>query len=638
MARASDNKIRSPYPELVSGGFFLLAGLGLVGCALFMARVPPPLARLFFYLAGPLLVMAAGLLPAFLIARSRQRGRPTRRAVIERSGKLAVLNKFRAFIDRLWTAMASIDWLGDWLPVGITLVASLLALYAMMRGWKSTAPAPGILMDQIVGGALLVAAFPLLVLERWYAGIPETRFPEAPALSQLCRVPLLGLVALGVAAGLRWLGLGFAVPVEHAVGILTGLVAAELLLRSLVYIFVPLPPLAGRQSHAHSLVAGLIRARLPSLKALNASVRNQFGIDLARSWALGFVRRATVPLVLGMALLSWLLTGVTALGSNERAVYEAFGQPRAVLHPGLHVHWPWPFGTLRPVEYGTVNEIPIEFSADGKTPAAAQRMTGIDDIEGVPRPEDDRLWDAAHEGAEGSYLVAALSNGQQSFEAVDIDISIVYRIGLSDRDAMQAVYHIAAPEDSVQAISGQILSRYFARYTIDEILGQNRNAFIRSFQKELQARLSALSSGIEIMAVVVQGIHPPPKAAESYQGVQAAAIESVIKVSTADAESAREMKMAQVVANATRNDAEAAAAERVNQARMDFTLFDGDRKAYAAGGPSFLFERRLDRLDKGLADRPLIIVDHRIPPGALPTLDMRGAAKPKASFGDPGAD
>jgi regulator of protease activity HflC (stomatin/prohibitin superfamily) len=234
--------------------------------------------------------------------------------------------------------------------------------------------------------------------------------------------------------------------------------------------------------------------------------------------------------------------------------------------------------------------------------------------------------------------VASEANGRQSFEAVDIDINVVYRIGLSDEDAQRAAYHIAAPEAAVQAISGQILARYFARYTISDILGQNRDGFIRRFQNTLQSRLAALSSGIDVMAVVVEGIHPPPKAAISYQGVQAAAIESVIKVSTAKAESAREMKMAALVANSTRNDAAAAALEHISQAKTDFTLFDGDRRSYAAGGASFLFERRLDRLDRGLADKPLIIIDHRIPAAMTPTLDMR---QPRAVGGSdlvPGDD
>ena len=531
-----------------------------------------------------------------------------------------LLERLREAADRVRLALIDFDWAGGWLAVATCLVLGLVALFALHKAWLMAAPPPGPLFDELTAGVLTAASFPLLVLERRYAAMPERALPEAPLLERICRMPLLGFVGLGLSAGLRWLGLPPSSSGSNmSVIIVTGLVAIELVLRSLVYLFVPLAPLGTRRSHADSFIAGLIRPRIPDLTALSASVRRQFGIDLARSWALGFIRRALVPLALGMALLAWLLTGVTALGLNERAVYEAFGQPQAVLHSGLHVHWPWPFGILRPVEYGMVREIPVQFTGDDAPPAVTAAATS--DIEGEAAPAIDRLWDSSHSG-EGGYLVASAAEGRQSFEAVDIDLSIVWRIGLSDSAAEQAVYGIAEPGALIRSSASQMLARYFARSTIDEILGQNRERFIRDFQRQLQARMVALNTGIDIMAIVVEGIHPPPKAAIAYQGVQAAAIESVVKVATAGAESAREMKMAGLVSTSTRNDAISAAEERIDAAKRDFTLFDGDRQAAQAGGAAFLFERRLDRLDKGLLDKPLIIVDHRIQRAEGPTVNL----------------
>jgi regulator of protease activity HflC (stomatin/prohibitin superfamily) len=316
---------------------------------------------------------------------------------------------------------------------------------------------------------------------------------------------------------------------------------------------------------------------------------------------------------------------VTALGADERAVYEAFGQPRGVLHAGLHLHWPWPFGILRPVEYGRVREIPVTY---GGNTADAQTATSA--IDGEAPLSADRLWNSSH-AEEASYLVAAASDGRQSFEAVDVDLSIVYRIGLSDAAAEQAIYGVAAPAAALRSVAGQMLARYFAHATVAGILSQDRQAFIDAFRKQLQARMTALGTGLDILAIVVEAIHPPPKAATAYQGVQAAAIDSAVRVATARAESVREMKMADLVSNSTRNDAIAAAEERVDQARRDFTLFDGDRQAYQAGGAAFLFERRLDRLDKALADKPLIIVDHRIPRGEGPTINLAAPLRAGAS-------
>lgn len=78
-----------------------------------------------------------------------------------------------------------------------------------------------------------------------------------------------------------------------------------------------------------------------------------------------------------------------------------------------------------------------------------------------------------------------------------------------------------------------MLARYFARYTIPDVLGQNRERFIQEFQRELQGRLNALSSGVDILGVVIEAIHPPADAASAYQDVQAAGIRSETQVATA---------------------------------------------------------------------------------------------------------
>jgi regulator of protease activity HflC (stomatin/prohibitin superfamily) len=627
--------------ELVVGSAFLVAGIGLATIADYDLQASGALIRLGLYLSGLCFVASSGFLTAYLVASSRLRGPRSTKQVVQRRTSRKVpkaVAALRDFCLEIWAKIQRVAWRDDWLPVAIATILSAAALYALWRGWKLSPVEPGLVFDEISGIAMLVTAFPLLVLERNYAGIPEGVFPEAAQLARLTRVPLLGLVGLALAAGLRWLGLGYAETCEHVIAVITGLVALEIVVRGLVYIFVPLPPQSKRISHVDSAVAGLIRARLPNLKALNASVRREFGIDLARSWALGFIRRALMSLLLGSILFVWLLTGVSVLGFDQRAVYQSFGRPVAVLHSGIHLHLPWPFGVLRPVDYGTVREIPIVFSTSGTRTDTAMSKEPIDDsIEAEPSPAADRLWDDSTE-QEGSYLVASLSSGRQSFEVADIDISVAYRIGLSDEAAEQNVYNTVSPAETIQALSGGILARYFARSTIADVLGQNRQSFANRFQKDLQTQLNALSSGVEVMAVIVEGVHPPPQAASSYQGVQAATIQSATQVSLARAEEEREMKMAAVVSQSTINDAQAAAGERIGQAKTALIQFDGDQKAYAAGGPSFLFERRLDRLYKGLIDKSLFIIDHRITPAAAPTLDMRYSGQRSGSNQIPSDD
>src|SRR5581483_8522915 len=134
---------------------------------------------------------------------------------------------------------------------------------------------------------------------------------------------------------------------------------------------------------------------------VSQGVRRQFGIDLSRSWALAFVREAAFPIAVAMVVVAWATTGLTALGLNERAVYERLGEPVAVLGPGLHLHLPWPLGIMRRVELGTVHEIPVVFSAGGEPAASARGAATAQSLpdaaaEDPPPPSADRLWDASH--------------------------------------------------------------------------------------------------------------------------------------------------------------------------------------------------------------------------------------------------
>jgi regulator of protease activity HflC (stomatin/prohibitin superfamily) len=630
---------RALRPELLPGLLLLFLAAASGGIAQYRSGLTPYWTKLAFELAGPLFLAAGGFLSAYVAAFARARGHLPQQTFVRRAAKSLTpwLELARVSFDRGRGIVANIDWIGDWLPLGIVLLATSASLVAEYRGWRIAALAPSPSLDQWIFGSLIGLCFPFLVLERRFFGFTEQRVPEAGALSMLLRLVLANLLLLAVAFLFRWLDIGWWGALEKLVALLTALVAGELLLRNASYFFMPLPPQESRRGRVESLVAGLLRFQRPSLSAMSASVSKQFGIDLGRSWALGFIRRAMVPTLLGLAFAAWLMTGLTALDLSQRAVYEAFGRPQAVFHSGLHIHLPWPFGRLKPVEYGVVREIPIVFSAEpgavlvqpeaesGETNGSPPPPPTPPTIEGPPPDNADRLWDASHP-SEASYLVASNRNGRETFEVVNIDLQILYRVGLSDQAAYNATYSVDAPEDLIRAAAGRMLARYFARYTIPDVLGQNRERFIRGFQQELQARLNALASGVDVLGVVIEAIHPPAGAATAYQDVQAAGIRSETTVANSKGESTRIMLGARASATTMHDNAVATGIETVDQAKVDTALFAGDVTAYRKDGAAFLFERRLTALNNAIRpNTPITILDSRIPKTELPTLDLRPA-------------
>jgi regulator of protease activity HflC (stomatin/prohibitin superfamily) len=392
--------------------------------------------------------------------------------------------------------------------------------------------------------------------------------------------------------------------------------------------FVPFAPIESRHSVADSSVAGLLRLSPPKFEAFNSAIRQQFGIDLSRSWALAFIRRAILPILLGMGLMAWGITGITALGLNQRAVYERFGVPAAVLGPGLHLHLPWPMGLMRPVELGVIHNIPIAIPSSGDPAQNVQTSAGVDQQQQLVNAEApapfsaDRLWDVTHP-SEQSYLIASEAAGQQSFQIADADLRVVYRIGLSDAAALNSVYRLADPETFIRAAAGQILVRYFSRNTLLDVLGQSRETFANDFRTALQEQLDRMSSGIEAIAVIAEAIHPPPGAASAYHNVQAAEIRAVSQIAVQRASAFHAIKSAEQAATGDRNESIATAAERVDQAKSESVLFGADREAGQRDHEAFLLERWFERLVSGLGKSELIVIDHRLNGKNAPTIDLR---------------
>lgn len=589
------------------------------------------------YLSASLLIAASGLLSAGLVARGRLNAHTVKPPPRIETVNIAPPGQPANVIEvRLPSWRISPEWLAGWPHIVLCAVLGCIAMDAIIVSWTADDQQMfGSQAQQVSGGLFILLSFPILVLERIYANTAPQALPEAPQIERLFRVPLMTFVGLGTATMLASTGLEWPVTIEKVIALLIGLVSLELVLRCVAMAFVPLAPIDTRRSVADSALAGLLRPSRPSFARVNTAVKSRFGIDLSRSWALAFVRQAIMPIGLGMAVFAWCVTGVTALGLNERAVYERLGAPVAVLGPGLHVHLPWPFGIMRRVELGVVHEIPIVVSGAQETrPATIGQTQPGADMEGAAPASADRLWDSSHP-SEASYLLASETRGKQSFQVVNIDLRVVYRVGLADEAAEAASYAVADPEALIRAITGQLLVRYFARYTLLDVLGQSRERFSNEFRNDLQARLQALSTGTEVIAVVVEAIHPPPDAASAYHYVQAAEILAQSQVSLRRADAIREVKTAEQTATEDRNKALADAAELVDGAQAESVLFQGDRQAYREDGRVFLFERWLSRLSSSLPNSSFMVIDSRLKGAAAPTIDLRSFSLPGTGYQPP---
>jgi regulator of protease activity HflC (stomatin/prohibitin superfamily) len=443
---------------------------------------------------------------------------------------------------------------------------------------------------------------------------PAPQLPEVPALRRLLLLTtlLLGAAAcieLGRGAMLGWLRWP-----QWVVTLLPMLVALELATRALARLFLPAPAAANARAIADSILASVVTG---GPRAPGTLLRTHLGLDFTRSWALSFLSAAILPALLGTALFCWALSGVKLIELGQRGIYERFGAPVAVLGPGLHVLLPWPLGRLRPVEFGTIHSVPI--GVDDQAAAGTPEQVGAED---VPPASLNRLWESVHSG-QANYLVPSAGTGQQGFQSVSTEISVLYRVGLTDAAALQSVYEVADPESLIREAGSRIVLRFFNSRTLLAVLGERRDDVAASLREALAADLDSHHAGIEIVSVLIEEIHPPPGAAAAYHAVQAAEINASASISDERGRAERVAGVAQQEAHQLTTGANATAVERIAAANADAYRFDAERRADADGGQSFLFERSLSKLEAALGQKPLTILDHRLSSALGPIIDLR---------------
>jgi regulator of protease activity HflC (stomatin/prohibitin superfamily) len=522
-------------------------------------------------------------------------------------------------------------------PQAVLILVGMTAAALMLRDFPPLPPDPAAAVPGWSGlaGLMLLPAFLLLVCERVIAADPPGRLPEAAGLAVLLRIPAFTLLLLAALAGAA--GFGFSAgrwPAE-LIGVLLMVVAGELALRAVAVWFLPLAAPEAARAAIGSLLAGLLQPGALRPAAVAQRMRAHLGIDVTRSWAATYVRASMPPVLLGLLVLAWGLTGVSRIGVAERGAYERFGAPVAVLRPGLHLLLPWPFGRVRRVEFGVVHAVSVGAAPGGTAPGGTAVDVDTSTADGPPPPSANRLWDVQPR-SDNAYLIASRGAGKESFETVSADIRVLYRIGLDDESARRALYGLTAPDELVRALSDRLLAGFFANRTLDDVLGARREQVAANLRDALQTELDKRRSGVEVVAVVVEAMRPPGGAAAAYRSVQAAQIVASTQRAQETGRAYGSLSVAARDAHDMSDQAQASAAELTGAAQADRSRADADTLAYRDGGRAFLLERYFGNLGAALGHAALEIVDDRLGRTDAPLIDLRppgNAASPSSQEG-----
>lgn len=247
-----------------------------------------------------------------------------------------------------------------------------------------------------------------------------------------------------------------------------------------------------------------------------------------------------LPLLIAILGLIWLATGIYIVAPDEKGVVLRFGKWVATTDPGPHYHLPTPIETVLKPKVTEVKRIEVGFRTIDQGPPA-------------------RYSDVPAE--------SLMLTGDENI--IDIDIIVQYRI----LDPGKFLFNIRDPHVTVRVASEAALREVIGANTIDEALTVGKFAIQENTKRLLQQILDSYESGLQIVAVQLQDVHPPDQVREAFRDVASAKEDKIRLIN--EAEGYRNAILPETRGRAAQiiNNAEAYMEEKILKAKGDADRF-----------------------------------------------------------------
>lgn len=220
-----------------------------------------------------------------------------------------------------------------------------------------------------------------------------------------------------------------------------------------------------------------------------------------------------VRLGVAAVLIVWCLSGVVVVSEDEQAIVTRFGKvirdesgEVLTLTAGPHWRWPAPFEEVARMRVDEMRIVPIGFRSNGSAGVTA-------DLEEIYEPPIE--WTSEH--SDSRYEAVPQESMILTGDEVPVEMTgeIVYRIS----DLYQFKYGVAQPEDILRAVSESTIRRVAARYTLDEILTDQRANIEQKCRSQIADEIVAYHAGVEVVDLNLLDIHPPKQVVPVYRRV-----------------------------------------------------------------------------------------------------------------------
>lgn len=278
------------------------------------------------------------------------------------------------------------------------------------------------------------------------------------------------------------------------------------------------------------------------------------------------ISRGMVGLVLLGAIVLWLFASFYRVDTSEQSVELLFGEYVQTGDEGLNFA-PWPIVTkeIRAVTRENTEDIGV---GRGSRLDSGLMLTGDENI-------------------------------------VDIDFQVVWNIS----DLQKYLFNLAAPEDTIRAVSESAMREIIARSNLAPILNRDRDAISQELGELIQATLDSYDSGVNVVRVNFDKADPPEEVIDAFRQVQAAEQTRDTLEKQADAYANRVVAEARGEAAQLLEQAEGYRAQQVNQAEGEASRFVAVYEEYAKASEVTRKRLYLETMERVLGGVEKIIID-----------------------------
>lgn len=311
------------------------------------------------------------------------------------------------------------------------------------------------------------------------------------------------------------------------------------------------------------------------------------GITLRSLWSIKYIRDITPAVVFLIAVLLWLSTCIIQVETNQQAaVYRIGNLQEKILKPGLHLTLPYPFDKVEIYDTETVNKTTIGYKATENA---------------------DNIWTEGHQGEEYKLL---LGGGD---EVVSINLRLEYKIS----DLKEYLTTATSPESMMQALAYELVTDQTIATDLSSLMSADRDAFSENFQKELGKMMEEKKLGLEVVAVILESIHPPVEIAWVYQELISAGINAEKYLVNAQDVAAVTIAQAETTHDTTVGGAQVSSEEKVAAAKASVTEFMASVEAYNASSDAYKYQKYLAAVRKAYGNANLVILGEGVDQSAI---------------------